>query len=108
MPGGAERLAAASLEALNEMDLSVDLVTFTKPNWNQLEHVVGISKLRKYVNNVIKADINSILHKENNPDSVDNNYDIVMNAHGDSLLSHVFGQKKKLITYCHYPLVSER
>lgn len=27
--GGAERLAAASLEALSELDLSVDLVTFT-------------------------------------------------------------------------------
>ena len=51
--GGAERLTAASLEAVRELDFSVDLVTFTKPNWNQLERVVGISKLRKYVNNVI-------------------------------------------------------
>ena len=63
--GGAERLAAASLEALSEMDLSVDLVTFTKPNWNQLERIFGISKLRKYVNNVIKGDINSLLDEEN-------------------------------------------
>src|SRR5688572_31433344 len=62
--GGAERLAAASLEALSELDLSVDLVTFTKPNWNQLERIFGISKLRKYVNNVIKGDINSLLDRK--------------------------------------------
>lgn len=106
--GGAERLAAGSLEALKELGYSVDLVTFTKPNWNQLERVFGISKLRKYVNNVIKADINSLLEEENNPGSVDNDYDIIMNAHGDILPSHMFGQKKeKLITYCHYPLVPE-
>ncbi len=110
--GGAERLAAASLEASSELDLSVDLVTFTKPNWNQLERIFRISKLRKYVNNVIKGDINSLLdehNKEDTNDNSDNEYDIVMNAHGDILPSHVFGQKKKkLITYCHYPLVSER
>jgi len=109
--GGAERLAVASLEALNEMDLSVDLVTFTKPNWNQLERIFGISKLRKYVNNVIKADISSLLDEETKADSSNptkNEYDIVMNAHADILPSNIFGKKKeKLITYCHYPLVPE-
>lgn len=109
--GGAERLAAASLEALNELDLSVDLVTFTKPNWNNLERIFGISKLRKYVNNVIKADISSLLDEANKVDSkntTDNEYDIVMNAHGDILPSNMFGEKKeKFITYCHYPLVPE-
>ena len=109
--GGAERLAAASLEALSELDLSVDLVTFTKPNWNQLERIFGISKLRKYVNNVIKGDINSLMdehNKEDTNDNSDNEYDIVMNAHGDILPFNMFGEmKEKLITYCHYPLVPE-
>jgi glycosyltransferase involved in cell wall biosynthesis len=109
--GGAERLAAASLEALSEMDLSVDLVTFTKPNWNQLERIFGISKLRKYVNNVIKGDINSLLDEEIKADTsnnADNEYDIIMNAHGDVLPFNMFGERKeKLITYCHYPLVPE-
>lgn len=109
--GGAERLAAASLEALSELDLSVDLVTFTKPNWNQLEKIFGISKLRKYVNNVIKGDINSLLdehNKEDTNDNSDNEYDIVMNAHGDILPFNMFGERtEKLITYCHYPLVPE-
>lgn len=109
--GGAERLAAASLEALSELDLSVDLFTFTKPNWNQLERIFGISKLRKYVNNVIKGDINSLLDQHNKEDTnnnADNEYDIVMNAHGDILPFNMFGQRKgKLITYCHYPLVPE-
>ena len=41
--GGAERLAADSLEALNELAVSVDLVTFSKPNWNQRERIFGIS-----------------------------------------------------------------
>lgn len=105
--GGAERLAAVSLEALNEMDVSVDLVTFRKPNWNQLERIFGISKLRKYVNNVIKADITSLLEEKNKPSDT-NDYDIVMNAHGDILPSNVCGEKKEnLITYCHYPLVPE-
>lgn len=108
--GGAERLAAESLQALNEMDLSVDLVTFTKPNWNQLERIFGISKLRKYVNNVIKADISSLLDEENKGDSsnITDQYDVVMNAHGDILPYNMFGEKQeKLITYCHYPLVPE-
>ena len=109
--GGAERLAAASIEALSELDLSVDLVTFTKPNWNQLERIFGISKLRKYVNNVIKGDINSLLDEHNKVDTNDNSdneYDIVMNAHGDILPFNMFGERKdKLITYCHYPLVPE-
>lgn len=109
--GGAERLTAASLEAMNELDLSVDLVTFTKPNWTQLERIFGISKLRKYVNNVIKADISSLLDDENKMDangSTDDEYDIVMNAHGDILPTNMFGERKeKLITYCHYPLVPE-
>jgi glycosyltransferase involved in cell wall biosynthesis len=104
--GGAERLAAASLEALNELEVSVDLVTFSKPNWNQLEKSFGISKLRKFVDNVIKADINSLLDEKNK--AADNDYDIVMNAHGDILPSNMFGQSKEnLITYCHYPLVPE-
>ena len=109
--GGAERLAAASLEALSELDLSVDLVTFTKPNWNQLERIFGISKLRKYVNNVIKGDIHSLLDEHNKVDTSDNSdneYDIVMNAHGGILPFNMFGERKdKLITYCHYPLVPE-
>ena len=109
--GGAERLAAASLEALNEMDFSVDLVTFTKPNWNQLERIFGISKLRKYVNNVIKADISSLLDEENKAytnNNTENGYDVVMNAHGDILPSNTLGERKKnLVTYCHYPLVPE-
>ena len=109
--GGAEHLAASSLEALNELDFSVDLVTFTKPKWNELERVFGIAKLRKYVNNVIKTDINSLLQGKNDtsPNSVtDNEYDIVMNAHGDILPSFMLGEnKEKLITYCHYPLVPE-
>jgi glycosyltransferase involved in cell wall biosynthesis len=106
--GGAERLTAASLEALMELDFSVDLVTFTKPNWTQLERVFGISGLRKYVTNVIKADINSLLHQQYNADHDDKHYDAVMNAHGDILPSNMFGgEKEKLITYCHYPLVPE-
>ena len=105
--GGAERLAADSLEALNELDVSVDLVTFTKPNWNQLERIFGISELRKCVNNVIKADITSLLDEKSKA-SADDDYDIVMNAHGDILPSYMFGKRKEnLITYCHYPLVPE-
>ena len=104
-------MAAASLEALSELDVSVDLVTFTKPNWNQLERIFGISKLRKYVNNVIKGDINSLLDEHNREDTnnnANNEYDIVMNAHGDILPFNMFPQRKgKLITYCHYPLVPE-
>ncbi|CAN5564725.1 hypothetical protein BH18THE1_BH18THE1_08300 [soil metagenome] len=106
--GGAERLTAASLEALKELDFSVDLVTFTKTNWTQLERVFGIPGLRTYVQNVIKADINSLLHQQYNADYDDKNYDAVMNAHGDILPSNMLGGKKeKLITYCHYPLVPE-
>ena len=106
--GGAERLAAASLETLKELDFSVDLVTFTKPNWNELERIFGISKLRKFVNTVIKADINSLLGEDSNVQSANNEYDIIMNAHGDILPSNMpAAGRQMLITYCHYPLVPE-
>jgi alpha-1,2-mannosyltransferase len=104
--GGAERLAAASLETLNELDLSVDLVTFTKPNWNHLEKIFGLSKLHNFVDNVIKGDINSLLEDISNTHYDDNQYDIIMNAHGDILPTSMLVQNnEKLITYCHYPLV---
>jgi len=106
--GGAERLAAASLETLKELDFSVDLVTFTKPNWNELERTFGISKLRNFVNTVIKADINTLLGYSPSVQSDDNKYDIIMNAHGDILPSNMLAaDKQKVITYCHYPLVPE-
>jgi len=106
--GGAERLAAASLETLKELDFSVDLVTFTKPNWNELERTFGISKLRNFVNTVIKADINTLLDGSPNVQSDNNKYDIIMNAHGDILPSNMLAaDKQMLITYCHYPLVPE-
>jgi len=106
--GGAERLAAASLETLKELDFSVDLVTFTKPNWNELERTFGISKLRNFVNTVIKADLNTLLGDSPNVQSDDNKYDIIMNAHGDILPSNMLAaDKQKVITYCHYPLVPE-
>jgi glycosyltransferase involved in cell wall biosynthesis len=106
--GGAERLAAASLETLKELDFSVDLVTFTKPNWAELERTFGISKLRKFVNTVIKADINSILDGSPSVPSDNSKYDIIMNAHGDILPSNMLADDKQmLITYCHYPLVPE-
>ena len=106
--GGAERLAAASLETLKELDFSVDLVTFTKPNWNELERTFGISKLRNFVNTVIKADINTLLGYSPSVQSDDNKYDIIMNAHGDILPSNMLAaDKQMLITYCHYPLVPE-
>jgi len=106
--GGAERLAAASLETLKELDFSVDLVTFTKPNWNELERTFGISKLRNFVNTVIKVDINTLLGDSPNVQSDDNKYDIIMNAHGDILPSNMLAaDKQKVITYCHYPLVPE-
>jgi glycosyltransferase involved in cell wall biosynthesis len=106
--GGAERLAAASLETLKELDFSVDLVTFTKPNWNELERTFGISKLRNFVNTVIKADINTLLGDSPSVQSDDNKYDIIMNAHGDILPSNMLAaDKQKVITYCHYPLVPE-
>jgi hypothetical protein len=62
---------------------------------NQLERIFGISKLRKYVNIVIKADINSLFQEKNNTEYNDNTYDMVMNAHGDILPSNMFGEKKK-------------
>jgi len=104
--GGAERLAAASLETLNELDLSVDLVTFTKPNWTHLEKIFGLSKLHNFVDNVIKGDINSLLEDISNTHYDNNKYDIIMNAHGDILPSSMLVRNnEKLITYCHYPLV---
>src|SRR6185503_4161303 len=106
--GGAERLAAASLETLKELDFSVDLVTFTKPNWNELERIFGISKLRNFVNNVIKADINSLLGDDSSVQSDNNEYDIPMHPHRHILPSTMLAAGRQMpITYCHYPLAQE-
>ena len=109
--GGAERLAVASLETLKEMNCSIDLITFTEPNWQQLERIFGISKLRSFVNSVVKVDINFLLGKGNQTESSEHNqYDLVMNTHGDILPSNMLaerGKTSKFVTYCHYPLVPE-
>ncbi|HET7641970.1 MAG TPA: glycosyltransferase [Nitrososphaeraceae archaeon] len=152
--GGSERLAFATLELLNEMGFAVDLTTLQNPNLEAAEKDFGndASHLWKF-NQIEIVDMYSLLNLENiesmnKKDNINNernginnipnksglndeDYDLIINTHGD-LLPYYNGNNNKgeysnkdyiieksntnkiniksisypiKLTYCHYPLV---
>jgi glycosyltransferase involved in cell wall biosynthesis len=98
--GGSERLAVAVMQALSEMGFDIELTTFEKPDVSRLETAYGksaISVLRK----IKKV---HLLQSLDYPE-VTNQYDLIINTHGDMLPFFLpWFTKKNAITYCHFPL----
>jgi glycosyltransferase involved in cell wall biosynthesis len=132
--GGSERLAIVTMDLLTEMGFKVDLASFTKPNMEELKKNFG-DIVNSIDINPVSLDLFSVLNIAGNNSqdeyeirnrsrnvSADNNmvtvdtksndgeYDLIINTHGDLLpyYSRVNSpeiNKKKVITYCHFPLV---
>ena len=123
--GGSERLAVATIQALNELGFMVDVETCTPLEIKNLNKFLG--PLDIAIRQVKKLDILSLLRSKQakiNSDDGDN-YDLVINTHGDLLpyfyqnytnnptglntfLTDDKAVNKKgtlMVTYCHYPLV---
>ncbi|HSE99309.1 MAG TPA: hypothetical protein VLA48_00300 [Nitrososphaeraceae archaeon] len=155
--GGSERLAFATIELLNEMNFVVDLATLQKPNlkeaerdfgnstsnlwnFNQIEildmysllNIEEIRKNRKEKNKNANGENNEINNKTNKSRFNDENYDLIINTHGDlfpyykvnkehnnknyspqekekkeNKINMKSGSTTIKMTYCHYPLVPQ-
>jgi glycosyltransferase involved in cell wall biosynthesis len=155
--GGSERLAFATIELLNEMNFVIDLATLQKPNLKEAEQNFGndtsylwkfnqielldmyslldleeIIKNLKEKNKSANEENNEINNKTNKSRYNDDDYDLIINTHGDLFpyynvnkehnnKNHFLemNQKKEnkiniksssptiKITYCHYPLVPQ-
>jgi hypothetical protein len=100
--GGAERLTLVTIYALSQEGVNFDLTTCFQRNMPKLENAYG-SKLACIVK---KAEIVNIL--KSLEESVvkriieKGNYDITINAHGDTLpFYHCSSLKTNAVTYCH-------
>jgi alpha-1,2-mannosyltransferase len=119
--GGAERVAIATITALIELGIDVDLTSCAKPDFQSLAYSFGndfICSLRKIKNfNIISASAElsskericnqtattNLAEKSDQKNST--YYDITINTHGDVLPFYHDGlDKENAITYCHYPL----
>jgi alpha-1,2-mannosyltransferase len=103
--GGAEKLSLATIEALGSMGFSIDLLTFTLPNWRQISEKFGRTLPTKYIRNTLQTDIFSLLCGQL-PGPKDEDYDLIINTHGDILpYNPDVSNRNKTITYCHFPVV---
>jgi glycosyltransferase involved in cell wall biosynthesis len=123
--GGSERLAVATIQALNELGFIVDVETCTPLEIKNLKKFLGPLDLT--IRQLKKLDILSLLgSKQAKIDSDEgDDYDLVINTHGDLLpyfyqdytnnatglksflTDHKTVNKKGtlMVTYCHYPLI---
>ncbi|HLN33658.1 MAG TPA: glycosyltransferase [Nitrososphaeraceae archaeon] len=122
--GGSERFTFTLIEALQEMGFIIDLETITYPNWECIRKSFGNSYSR-LIRNINIIDLKDILGssikwnpkfplQKSNYESSENEYDLIINAHGDIFPYFRYGSenvdnrsKTKMITYCHYPLVPQ-
>ena len=139
--GGSERLAIVTIDLLAEMGFKVDLASFNKPNIEELTKDFG-DIADSFDINPIPVDLFSMLgmtgsssgssssqdmsgtkDRQSNTStdktvlvntySNDEEYDLIVNTHGDLLpycnqtddSSEI--NKKRIITYCHFPLVPQ-
>jgi glycosyltransferase involved in cell wall biosynthesis len=101
--GGAEQLAVATLQALLEMGVKVDLTVAKAPDLKRLENAFG-----KRVGRIF-SQIGKIKPLGRIFDEVDPyDYDVTINTHGDILpyFRKSFSRRNS-ITYCHFPVASD-
>jgi glycosyltransferase involved in cell wall biosynthesis len=123
--GGSERLAIATIEALNEMGFVVDVETCTPLEIENLENSFG--HLNINIRQVKQLDLlSNFLNPNTNASNYDSHYDVIINTHGD-VLPYLYQnsnnncstcntnvtdnnnipyiKKIVMITYCHYPML---
>ena len=102
--GGGERFTLATLQAVVEMGIEVDLTTLNEPNLSKLENAFG-KNLTSVMNKIRKINVLQMFDQESIDSNItNNNYDLIINTHGD--IDPYYSPKlsnTKMITYCHYP-----
>jgi glycosyltransferase involved in cell wall biosynthesis len=102
--GGGERLTLATMQALAEMDIDIELTTLQKPDIIRLENAFG-KRLASVIENIKKINILDAWEEQSIIDNISGkDYDLVINTHGDiAPYYHKSISKDNAITYCHFP-----
>lgn len=108
--GGAEQVALATLQALIEMGIDVELALARNPHISRLKSAFGDKRIDAIFSQIKGIDLldGLLLKAQNYDNGIINDDMITINTHGDMLpyyLPHF--SKTNAITYCHYPLVAE-
>jgi glycosyltransferase involved in cell wall biosynthesis len=106
--GGGERLALATIQAISEMGIDLDITTYTEPDLSKLENAYGKS-LTSVMNKVRKVNVVSSFSENSIKKSIRRErYDININTHADLLpyYQHYFS-KKNSVAYCHFPMAKQ-
>jgi hypothetical protein len=106
--GGGEWLALATIQAISEMGIDLDITTYVEPNLSKLENAYGknltsvMQKVKK-VNVVFtfnEYNIKRIIRRER--------YDININTHADLFTYYqYYFSKKNTVAYCHSPIAKK-
>jgi glycosyltransferase involved in cell wall biosynthesis len=106
--GGGERLTLVTMQSVLEMGIDIELTTLVKPNIKKIENSFG-NDLASVINKIKKIHLlNHILDEHSISKIMKNNYDIIINTHGD--IDPYYNQsfsKNSAITYCHYPTAKQ-
>ncbi|HEX7033277.1 MAG TPA: glycosyltransferase family 4 protein [Nitrososphaera sp.] len=103
--GGAEQVAIATIQALVDLNIDVDLTLARTPDIPKLRKIFGQERIGKVFNRIGK--INS-LGDLTETDHSHQDYEITINTHGDVLpYYHPSFTRSNTITYCHYPVAVE-
>jgi glycosyltransferase involved in cell wall biosynthesis len=106
--GGGERLTLVTMQALLEMGIDFELVTLKGPNIAKIENAFG-KELALVITKIKKIHVlNHILDIQNIGNLMQNQYDVIINTHGDvDPFYHESFSKNNAITYCHYPTAKQ-
>jgi glycosyltransferase involved in cell wall biosynthesis len=106
--GGGERLALATIQAISEMGLDLDITTYTQPDLSKLENAYGKS-LTSVMRKVRKVNVVSSFNEHSIRRSIRRErYDININTHVDLLPYYQdYFSKKNAVVYCHFPMAKQ-
>jgi alpha-1,2-mannosyltransferase len=102
--GGGERLTLVTMKSILEMDIDIDLTTLEMPNVEKIENAFG-KDIALIIKRIKKVHVlQHILDKQSIENIMKNEYNIMINTHGDidPFYNNSF-TKNNAITYCHYP-----
>ena len=106
--GGGERLALATIQAISEMDIDLDITTYTEPDLSKLENAYGKS-LTSVMKKVRKVNVVSSFSENSIKKSIRRErYDININTHADLIPYYQdYFSKKNSVAYCHFPMAKQ-
>jgi len=109
--GGSERLAIATISLLAEMGFKVDLASFKKPDIEQLKKDFGdvadsidVTFRPLEFFSMLGLKMATAANPSESDDTQNNEYDLIINTHGDLLPYYQTTDSSKIITYCHFPV----